>query len=499
MPSYCSKNRQCTDVVIIGNGPSGICLSYLLSGNRPYYNGKPHSNPILAAKLEKLGCSESIVEQELEYLSEGLDGRSSNPVAVLFDALSHPDADQGADNRSLLEWRHEPQHKIDHIVLGKMKPGGSWQNMDGSMQTLSLSSWMELPDMPFKDWVTKHRRENNQVDSSVNRATINDVCNYYMSYVEEKNLQSNFFDNHVVTSVRKVYKTHSVADNENGETEPCCPSMTKHPYQWEVRGYRFVTICHKNWKEKEIIRETFRISALSVVIATGTFDVPNKLVVLGENLPFVSHSLHEFDSVINKQEVTKSPDPVLVVGAGLSAADAILMALQNQVPVVHAFRRGPNDSSLVLKKLPPKMYPEYHKVHSLMKGTSTSPFYKALPKEDVVEIKEDRQVLLKPHKKDSANITTLAISHAAILIGSRPDLSFLPNSGRNIGVMPKYPIESKHNPVDIDPYTYQSIHEPGLFAMGPLVGDNFVRFGLGGALAITNHLLCRNKEQCCMS
>ena len=65
--------------------------------------------------------------QSLEPLCEGLEGRSSNPVAVLFDALSHPDADLGADNPSLLEWRFEPRHHVDHMVLGKSRPGGSWQ------------------------------------------------------------------------------------------------------------------------------------------------------------------------------------------------------------------------------------------------------------------------------------------------------------------------------------------------------------------------------------
>lgn len=493
MPSYCSKNRQCTDVVIIGNGPSGICLSYLLSGHRPYYSGRPHSNPILAAKLEKLGPGDSIVDQELEPLCEGLDGRSSNPVAVLFDALSHPDADLGGDNRSLLEWRYEPKHRIDHIVLGKMKPGGSWQKMDGSMQTLSLSSWMELPDMPFKEWVSKRQRLEDSIEPSAERATITDVCDYYMTYVEEKNLQSNFFDNHVVTSVQKVYTSSKVIDFENGETEPCCASMTKHPYQWEVRGYRYSNSSSGNGRATDLVREEFCISALSVVIATGSFDIPNQLGVPGESLPYVSHSLHEFESVINTKDMKASPDPVLVVGAGLSAADALLMALQNQIPVVHSFRRGANDSSLVLKKLPPKMYPEYHKIHSLMKGATECPFYKPLPKTDVMEIKDNNQVLLKPHKSESSEITTLDISHVAVLIGSQPDLSFLPNGGRNLGILPKYPIESKHNPIDIDSYSYQSIHEPGLFAMGPLVGDNFVRFGLGGALGITNHLLNREK------
>lgn len=46
-----------------GNGPSGICLSYMLSGYRPYYNGNPHPNPVLDVKLKELDKNVSIIEQ----------------------------------------------------------------------------------------------------------------------------------------------------------------------------------------------------------------------------------------------------------------------------------------------------------------------------------------------------------------------------------------------------------------------------------------------------
>uniref|UniRef100_A0A8B7UZF6 Serine/arginine repetitive matrix protein 2-like n=1 Tax=Castor canadensis TaxID=51338 RepID=A0A8B7UZF6_CASCN len=113
-------------VVIIGNGPSGICLSYMLSGYRPYLAPEAiHPNAILHSKLEEARHL-SIVDQDLEYLSEGLEGRSSNPVAVLFDTLLHPDADFGYDYPSILHWKLEQHHCIPHLVLGKGPPGGAW-------------------------------------------------------------------------------------------------------------------------------------------------------------------------------------------------------------------------------------------------------------------------------------------------------------------------------------------------------------------------------------
>lgn len=48
------------------------------------------------------------------------------------------------------------------------------------------------------------------------------------------------------------------------------------------------------------------------------------------------------------------------------------------------------------------------------------------------------------------------------------------------------PIDCKTNPVAVDKFTNEMVRTPkGLYSMGPLVGDNFIRFIPGGALAIT--------------
>ena len=47
--NFCRVSRVPTEteVAIIGNGPSAICLSYFLNGNWPFYNGQLHPNEIL--------------------------------------------------------------------------------------------------------------------------------------------------------------------------------------------------------------------------------------------------------------------------------------------------------------------------------------------------------------------------------------------------------------------------------------------------------------------
>lgn len=124
--SDCTGALTCLSLRFPGNGPSGICLSYLLSGYTPYLSPEAwHPNPLLHSKLGEQPHL-SLLEQDLEYLCEGLEGRSSNPVAVLFDSLLLPDSDFGLDHTSPLEWRYEQERAVPHLVLGKGPPGGAW-------------------------------------------------------------------------------------------------------------------------------------------------------------------------------------------------------------------------------------------------------------------------------------------------------------------------------------------------------------------------------------
>jgi len=481
----CQKNSNIsyTEVVVIGNGPSGICTSFMLSGNWPYYVGKSLTNEYLHQRLMD-EAEKSIIEQDLEYLSEGLEGRSPNPVALLFDALTHPDADMGIDSGSLLEWRNDPSRHIPHVVLGKGPVGGAWQMMDGEMQTLSLGNWMQLPNEPFKPWIQKRQMaasENGTCDSG-NRASIQDVRTYYEEYVRTKKIRDNFICGSVVTSVERVLDVCHSIDQESGEQLPCSNKHHDGMFKWEVRGYQQM----QHPETEEVSHKEFCYRASSVVLATGSYDLPNRLRVTGEHQPYVMYTMNDLEKQMSNGEIDQNSDPVLIVGAGLSAADAILCARAYGVPVIHVFRRKADDPSVIFGKLPKALYPEYHRVHRLMKGLEEEDGYKIYPQHDVREFMEDGKVILR-HQKSSRD-TIINVSAAVIQIGARPDLSYLPHSGRNLGIIPDRPIDSKANPIDINPYTYQSLHEAGIFAVGPLVGDNFVRFLRGGALGITAHL-----------
>lgn len=70
--------------------------------------------------------------------------------------------------------------------------------------------------------------------------------------------------------------------------------------------------------------ESRTIITSSVVLATGTYDVPKRLRIPGEDFPFVHHKYGN----ISSEPSQDTERALLVVGAGLSACDAILSWLQ---------------------------------------------------------------------------------------------------------------------------------------------------------------------------
>ncbi|XP_044932291.1 LOW QUALITY PROTEIN: oxidative stress-induced growth inhibitor 1 [Mustela putorius furo] len=452
-------------VVIIGNGPSGICLSYLLSGYTPYV--KPdaeHPHPLLQRKLAE-APGVSILDQDLDYLSEGLEGRSQSPVALLFDALLRPDTDFGGNMESVLTWKHQKERAIPHVVLGRNLPGGAWHSIEGSMVTLSQGQWMGLPDLPVKEWMRRRRRGLRN-----SRATAGDIAHYYRDYVTKKSLGHNFVSGAVVTAV------------EWGTPESSGSGLREPGPLFQVSG--FLTT-------EDQSRQPFSLCARNVVLATGSSDSPARLGIPGENLPFVHYELSALEAATRAGTVSPGSDPVLIVGAGLSAADAVLYARHYNIPVIHAFRRAVDDPGLVFNQLPKMLYPEYHKVYQMLRERSVlspGPYegYRSLPEHRLVLLKEDRQAMLQ----DPGGLQKVfGVALVLVLIGSHPDLSFLPAAGANLAVDPDQPLSAKRNPIDVDPFTYQSTHQEGLYAVGPLAGDNFVRFVQGGALAVANSLL----------
>jgi len=300
-------------------------------------------------------------------------------------------------------------------------------------------------------------------------------------------LTENFVSGVKVTSVERLapLKRYSMFDSDEDDDVPCSPSGRSGPNLWEVKGVRMPS------GKCVSAGEPFRIHASNVVLAVGTEGTPRTLDVPGEDLKFVHSRMYELAQFLAGPEASaakKRSLPVMVVGSGLTAADAILLLTQRGIPVIHVYRRATKDPHIILNQLPTSMYPDYSKVRKLMQGgvTDNKSYYMSYPKHRVVEIRDSHECLLQ---QVAGGYTTVLVSHVFVLIGSQPDLSFLKGvSLKNLGVETNEDIDSKHNPLDVNPYTYESIHESGLYAVGPLAGDNFVRFGTGGALGVLSSL-----------
>ncbi len=396
---------------------------------------------------------------------------------------------------------------------------------------------------------------------SNDRANPDEISSYYKNFVKLMGLQKNFVDNTYVTSVQKLHRSHEKSlGNEkntvNGQLngvkngfDYCNKNSTENSQNglengfsnelqngmenssrssdigegdedkrgkermresigvsqglsqglWEVRGYQQL---------QGDTHVPFSLFAENVVLATGASDSPARLGVEGEDLPYVFHSVRDLGLAVSCHgKLGSSSDPVLVVGAGLSAADAVLCALNHRVSVLHAFRKHADDPGLIFKQLPKTLYPEYHRIYHMMcskvypaspaanptaPSSSLFPDYTSFPEHCVLSFQPDMHCVMRG---SNGVLRVFKVSMVLVLIGTYPNLFFFKEQGQYLGLDPSRPISCRQNPIDINPYTFECNAEPGLFAMGPLVGDNFVRFLKGGALGIASCLLKRLKQR----
>jgi len=214
--------------------------------------------------------------------------------------------------------------------------------MDGNVLTISRGTWMELANLEYRQWEEMCARDQHNTGTTTQkRASVANVARYYHDYVDIKGLRGNFKDSALVTSVRRL--DHASKGSKDG--------------LWEVTGHV---------RTSEGLEEDFCYVTPNVVLAIGGYDLPNQMNVQGEDLPFVVKSLQAMEQLITSQQLTSKSDPVLIVGAGLSAADAIIAAHFRGIPIIHAFRKKAEDPSLIFRQLPSNMYPEYHKVISII-------------------------------------------------------------------------------------------------------------------------------------
>lgn len=81
----------------------------------------------------------------------------------------------------------------------------------------------------------------------------------------------------------------------------------------------------------------------------------------GLSTPWLKHELPQLEAALESvpEKERKKLKPVLIVGAGLSAADAVTICRSSGIKVIHVYR---NRTAGLDKMLPENVYPEYHEV-----------------------------------------------------------------------------------------------------------------------------------------
>lgn len=107
----------------LGNGPSGLALSAILSGYRPYFDvTKRHPDEQLDAKLRR-NADTSLLEQDL--IGDASFDHSSN-VGRYIDALERPQADFDPSLESVLVWKRQADARVQHLCVSHNDAGGGW-------------------------------------------------------------------------------------------------------------------------------------------------------------------------------------------------------------------------------------------------------------------------------------------------------------------------------------------------------------------------------------
>ena len=100
----------------------------------------------------------------------------------------------------------------------------------------------------------------------------------------------------------------------------------------------------------EMIMKKFHIK--NIVLATGGYDRPNLLSVPGEDLPFVFHSLQDFEGVLASDRLRNSNDPVK--GTFVTCILDYLKSLNTQATLLCSFSTIIIRTIIFIKLLVPK-------------------------------------------------------------------------------------------------------------------------------------------------
>jgi hypothetical protein len=448
----------------IGNGPSAMILSYILHGHIPFYSrNPPHPDSLLDSKLKETpdllnanvdALTAHFAASRLSYSTQAL------PVNVLLDTLVRPSVDvEESGNTTNIEWRHVPEKAVPHLVFGDApRPGGQWtedpHGASWDIQTLSYAAMLSLPGYSFAD---HHRQTTGQDLPSFTRPTRREIADYFQTYPAAV---------HVDDVFRCGEQLSGISRTPDG-----------------------------------FFIQSLNLKCKRLVLASGIFSeiLPPPPVLQ----PLLQTQL-------------TSTIPLLVIGSGFSAADAIISASTDQ-RILHVFKWSPEDRPSPLRGCHQQAYPEYAGVYRLMKraalaaasggknqrpkyrrGTSTgflesrnwAELYEGVSNVEIIAVETKGDMSEVTFRRQDGSTFSRAARGLVYAAGRRGTLGYLDSQLRTevLG----------HDETDDIAISGQTLRAkaledlevaPDVYIIGSLTGDSLVRFAYGGCVATAGHLL----------
>ena len=472
-------------MVVIGCGPTGLVAAATLTGYTPTLPTSPYTQ---------------YVERK----------RPETPVETgdLVDELLHPQADNDVLAPPLLTFPFTPNDVVPNVdvtvVCQEEHPGGAWSEMPPRMLALSPAHWLELPGLPFwpwlictavhtgdRDgmgqwmeaevgagrvvlaslasrlcpvspgpggggWIDVLREEGVDVDRvAIARPLRAHVAAYYADYPRVMGLD---------VGVEWLFSTRVTSLSSSSD-----PSGRRRGSGFDLQLARV--------DEGGVVG---RLEADAVLLAVGSYSKAKVLGVAGEQDARVYYRTSDVDRVLSDEA---GGGGVVVIGSGLSAADATLALLAASIPVTHIFRM-PERGGAPLETYRGwfDAYPGYARLEAYLSGSQSHPLLTP------VNATLDPVTAITSTHVFQASSASWPASCVFVLIGATPDLSFLPPP-RSTSHADTVTFDAYDVDVDVDPISFEIVDHPHLYALGPLSGKNFVRFIHASSLSSSLHAL----------
>lgn len=440
-----------------------MILSYILHGHLPYYSSTPpHPDPLLDDKLKAApdllnadveALTAHFAASRLSYSTQAL------PVNVLLDTLVRPSVDiDEAGCTTNVEWRHVPDKAVPHLIFGKpSKPGGQWtedpHGASWDIQTLSYAAMLSLPGYSFAD---HHRKTTGKELAPFTRPTRREIADYFWAYPAAVHIDDVFRCGEDLEGISRTADGFYIQSHD--------------------------------------------LHCKRLVLASGIFSE-----VLAP-APLLQPVL---------QTLPTPGVPLLIVGSGFSAADAIISASPDQ-KILHVFKWSPEDRPSPLRSCHQQAYPEYAGVYRLMKraalsasgpsqaqrpkyrrGTSSAflesrnwdELYEGVCNLDITAMKTENGQARITFRRENGSSFCRTVQGLVYAAGRRGTLNYLGTELRS-EVLGQDDLNSAVSGQTLRAKAMEDLEvAPGVYIIGSLTGDSLVRFAYGGCVITASHLI----------